>query len=370
MTRGFFRLFLLILLLISCRHENKNNLKPSLHNDYAKFFELSKLKDGFLLKVKEPYPGARPQIIVLSQDTAHRPPSDTLFVTVPVKKFVATSVTHLQPLKELGVLDKLQGFTDTKYIADPEIIARVKRGEILDVGHANAMDMEKLLQLSPDLIFMFASGPEDQQDDLLKRHGITPVYVAEWMETHPLGRAEWIKFFGIFFGKEKQAVDIFEKIKNNYLRLFSGVSKTGRKPKIFQGGRFGDKWYVPGGRSWAAQLIRDAGGEYLIDNHETASTLLNNEQALLLLEQADIWFNPGTWQSMEQILKEFPQVKNIRVFNQNQIYSAYTRKNSAGKNEFFEKSVLHPEYLLDDYRKIFEQSPDTAFYFMQKLSGK
>ncbi len=357
----------LVFLLAACRQTGESLRAPA-PNDYAEFFEINRLDKKNVLKVKEIYPGGKAQIIVLSHEEPSARSKDTIYIKIPVESYITTSVTHLQSLKSLGVIHLMKAFPNTDYIADPDILKRVRQGLITDIGSPNAMDTEKVFAINPDVIFVFGSGPRDKSYDLLEQNGIKVVYVAEWMETHPLGRAEWIKFFGLFFDKKSTADSIYQHIKSRYGQWTVRNADTLQRPKIFQGGRYGDKWYVPGGKSWVARLIHDAGGQYLITNNETASTLLNNEQALLLLEQADIWINPGTWTSFTRLEEEFPPVRQFKVFKHKKIYSAYIKTNDFGKNEYFEKSVLYPDKLLEDYRSIFSENyPKNELNFMQAL---
>jgi iron complex transport system substrate-binding protein len=366
--RFFIPVFFLIFFACTENTNHKNDYYAPVSNEYAENFNIEKKNGRTIIKIIEPYPGAESQIIVLPDRMQNKIPEDTVFVQTPVKHYIATSVTHLQALKHLGVIDKMVAFPRTDYIADPEIIERVKKNKIIDIGDENMMNTEEVLRLNPQVIFAFSGGRTVKNYDLFAQKGIPVIYIAEWLEHHPLGRAEWIKVFGVFFKQENKADSLFDLIKNNYEHIIKSAVTGKSRPKIFQGGRFGDKWYVPGGKSWAAKLVKDAGGEYLIRNEETGSTLLNNEQALLLLEQADIWINPGIWRDLKQLQQDFPQVKNFKVFEKQNIFSAYIKKNASGKNEFFEKSVLRPDKLLEDYFRIFSGKTD-SLYFMQKLPG-
>ena len=355
---------LLIFLLAACNRPA--NVSPELGR-YARFFLITDSAGLRRVTVKAPYPGGTPVIYHLTDKAGGKKFTDKIAgntVPVPVEKYAATSVTYLEMFKKLGVLDGLKGFTGTHFIADEEIRKRVEEGQIAELGNDYFSDTERLMRLHPEVIFVFSTGQDNKQYGFLKQYGIRPVYVAEWMETHPLGRAEWIKFFGAFFQKDRQADSIFRHIETAYNRIKKEAAKhPERKPKVFQGGPYGDKWYVPGGKSWAAQLIKDAGGEYLIRSGETAGQLIAHEQALMLLSEADIWLNPGTWQSLDEIREALPGVEKLKVFREGKIYSAYIKTGSAGKNEFFEKSVLHPDLVLEDLYRVFTGNEGEMTFF-------
>jgi len=365
MRKGFWIGLWVGLLLTACRQRPEVSHTST---EYARFFEIKDTAGVKHIILPQAFPGSEPYRYVLiprknfSGDVAL---SDKEFaVKMPVERYVSTSVTHLEMLKQLGVLDGMKGFTGTRYIADTSIMAMVKEGKITELGNDYFSDTERLLTLQPEVVFVFSTGGDNKQYDFLPSYGIVPVYVAEWLETHPLGRAEWIKFFGAFFDKERRADSIFTTIKNRYENVRQKAAQSpARRPVVFQGGMYGDKWYVPGGKSWAAVMIEDAGGQYIFDDAQTGSRLISHEDALLALSKADIWLNPGTWKTKEEILKNWPEAEQLKVFQTGKIYSAYIKTNSAGKNEFFEKSVLHPDRVLSDLYGIMHDSCSSCTFY-------
>ncbi len=340
-------------------HKEKTHLKYSIQDT----------PDGKILTVYQPYPGAQDLKYFLSNTKNQNTPEDWTFIRIPVESYIPTSVTHLQMLKKLGVLNRMKGFPHIDYISDTSIIRFMEQNKIPDIGSENHLDKEVILKLNPQILFVFSTGSDGKNFSFFQDNGIVPVFISEWTETDPLNRASWIRVFGVLFEKENLADSIFLNIATKYNSLKKKYTDRLNKPKIFQGGKYGDKWFVPGGKSWAAKLIEDAGGEYLIQNDQSNSIIISQEDALLLLSQADIWLNPGNWKSREEVINNFPQAKNLKVFQSGQIYSAYIKTNSAGKNEFFEKSVLQPHFLLEDYMKIFHDTLKSNLYFMEKLSG-
>jgi len=327
---------------------------------YAEGFSVSDSADVRVVRVNRPYPGGMPAVYYLK----HGASGDTL--PLPVPSYAATSVTYLEMLDSLGVLDRMKGFTRMDLIADPDLADTLKRLGVKELGSDMQPDMERLVRLRPRVIFVFSTGDDRKDFSALPRYGITPVYVAEWLETHPLGRAEWIKFFGAFFDRNRRANEVFEQIERAYRTERSrALRRTGPKPKVFYGGVYGDKWYVPGPESWAAKLVKDAGGEYLVHTGGTGSAILSHEEALMLLAQADVWLNPGQWQSREQILQALPALADMPAVKKGRIYSAYIKPNRGGKNDFFEKSVLHPHEVLRDLRLIFADSLDDGRFYLR-----
>jgi len=352
--------FLLVgwaILLTACTA--KNHTAPE-GMQYARYFSMTDSAGFRKITVEKPFPGGKPQTYYIKKGQTS---GDTL--AVPVRRYAATSVTYLEMLKNLGVLDGLKGFAGLQYVSDPEIIRRAENGKIRELGPGDLSSPETLLALKPEVIFVFSTGNDGKNFTFLRRYGITPVYVSEWMETHPLGRAEWIKFFGAFFDKDSRADSIFAIIESRYTHARDSIKQLHhrKKPRVFQGALFGDKWYVPGGESWAARLIRDAGGEYLIKDRRTDSRIISHEDALLLLSQADIWINTGMQTSLDELKKAFPAAEKLPVFRSGRIYSPYIKLNEKGKNVFFERSVLRPDRVLRDLINIFDGNCNDCYFY-------
>ena len=335
--------------------------------EYARHF-LWEEHNGFtILKILSPYPGGKPRTyILLPQDADVRMLPDSLrnfeVIRTPVEKIIATSVTHLEPLYALGEGDKLIGFAQASYIVNPWFKKRVEEGKIEEVGNGLMMNTEKVMMLRPDVILGFSSQGESADQRNFSKHKIPYLYVAEWLETHPLGRAEWIKVFGLLTHREKKADSIFSEIKKKYEAIKHKASQNrGKKPMVFQGGIFQDKFYVPGGQSWAAQLIHDAGGKYVLSTDKnTESKVLSYEQALAYLNRSDIWLNPGSFETKEQLVKAFPALAHSKIGKEGEIWNLYTE-------HFFEKSVLHPEYVLEDLYHIFKNDNIRQYHFARPV---
>ena len=353
-------LFLLILLvsLSGCRHTAKAPVKPA-RNAYARLFDLQ-AQDGYtLLHIRQPYPGGKAVTYVLlprQADIAGLPDSLQQYpvIRTPVRRIIATSVTHLEPFYLLGEGDKIIGFPQTDYIVSPYFRRRVDQGLITDIGNELMPDAETVLSLRPDIMLVFTTGNDRKDFSFYRQNGIPVLYMAEWMEAHPLGRAEWLKVAGALTGKLARADSIFRHIRTRYENIVRQARRIKSRPAVFKGGMFGDKWYVPGGASWPAKLIRDAGGRYVIDDSTaTGSLTLNHENALLRLMQSRIWLDPGTWTARAQIRQAFPGATGDKLLQRLRIYSVNLKTDRHGRILFFEKSPMHPDLVLQDLFRIF-----------------
>ncbi len=339
---------------------------------YARHIQLKDYGNYQLLKITDAYPGAPDYNYVLKQAGTTLPDSLKSYqiIEVPLNNIVVTSTTHLMPLKLLGLQDKLTGFPHTSYISDPQFRKLIKSGHIKEIGSGRHINTEKVLMLHPALLMQFSSGPGQHNDDIFIKNGIPVLYNADWMEQNPLGRAEWLKVFGLLFGKEKQADSIFKQIEKRYLKIKQQIDTISSKPLVFQGGSFGDKWFVPGGNSYAVQLIKDAGGIYVWQNDtHNGSITLNYENVLMQLPKADIWLNPGMLVSKEAILKNLPAAKDFKSFQNDRIYTYNMTRGPAGGVLYFEESNTRPDKVLMDLFHIFypDKTPGYHFHYYRQI---
>jgi len=358
------------LLINACKQSSKlqKNIQSSSTFKYAKHIRVNNYDGYKLLTITGAYPGAPDYNYVLKKSKNSLPDSLKSYqiIDIPLQNIVVTSTTHLTPLKILGLQDKLIGFPNTSYISNPVFRKLVKNGQIKELGSGRQINTEKLLMLHPDLLMQFSSGPVQNSDKTFIKNGIPVLYNADWMEQNPLGRAEWLKVFGILFDKEKLADSIFSQIEVRYLKIKQQIDTISQKPLVFQGGSFGDKWFVPGGRSYAAQLIKDAGGQYLWkDDTHNGSITLNFENVLLQLPKADVWLNPGMLISREAITKEIPVAKDFKSFKTDRIYTYNLTRGPGGGVLYFEESNAYPDRVLSDLFHIFhpEQSSQHLYYY-------
>jgi len=367
-------LILSFLLICGCKQDVKTWQKHSDTSDfkYAKHIRVKKYDDYKILTVTGAYPGAPDFNYVLKKSGIPIPDSLKSYqvINIPLKNIVVTSTTHLTPLKILGLKNKLIGFPNTSYISDPEFRKLIKSGKIKELGSGRQINTEKLLMLHPDLLMQFSSGPGQHKDQTFIKNGIPVFYNADWMEQNPLGRAEWLKVFGILFDKENLAESIFNQIEARYLKIKQQIDTISQKPLVFQGGLFGDKWFVPGGYSYAAQLIKDAGGQYLWkDDTHNGSITLNFENVLLHLPKADVWLNPGMLVSKTAIRKEIPAAIDFKSFINDRIYTYNLTRGPGGGVLYFEESNAYPDKVLSDLFQIFHPSKaHQHLYYYRKIS--
>ncbi len=369
----FGTVFLIFIFLFSCKNSTREAVTGKSNGiEYASHLKLDKAGDYTIIEVMEPWAKAGNYKYVAGKNKKKLPDSlkQYPFIQVPVNNLVVTSTTHLPALSLLGEEDKLKGFPNTKYISSDTFMEKLRKNQIKEIGNGAGLNTEETLLLKPDVIVAFSSGRDQKQYEFFEKHGIPVLYNADWMESSPLGRAEWIKLFGVLFGKEKKAQQKFDEIAENYNLIKEKIQSIKEKPLVFQGGFFAGKWYVPGGKSYAVQLIKDAGGRYIWeeDTHN-GSIPVSYENVLIKLPQADIWLNPGSILSKTALKQAFPEVIKMKSYRKDQIYTYALMKGKNGGLIYFEESAARPDKVLRDLYHIFypEETPDYHFHYYSIL---
>lgn len=267
--------FICLLLVFGCKPEKKEVTPIQHYNgpssiDYAKGFTLKKTADDVtIIKLTSPWPDAEASFtyaLVPKEKVGTINFDETDFdaiIAVPVSTVVVTSTTHIPALEALDELDKLIGFPDTQYISSKEARKRIENGQIIELGNNETINTEMVISLQPELVIGFGISAQNRAYENIERSNIPVVYNGDWTEETPLGKAEWIKFFAPFFKKEKEAEQIFSDIEKNYLSAKQIAKNASHSPTVLSGAMYKDVWYLPGGKSWAAQFINDANADYL-----------------------------------------------------------------------------------------------------------
>ncbi|MCG2459972.1 ABC transporter substrate-binding protein [Flavobacteriaceae bacterium F89] len=377
-------LFLLSFLLafFSCKQEKKQSISvpatvKKITISDAKGFSVEKLEGGItIVRITSPWPNSKTGFTYalvpkekINTSLLDKSAYDAI-VPVPVERIVATSTTHIPALEALGATDRLVGFTNTQYISSEATRKRIEKGEVQELGNNEAINTEMVLALQPDVVFGFGIDGQNKAYETLKRSGIPVVYNGDWTEGSPLGKAEWIKFFAPFFGKEEAADSIFAAIKSDYLKVKSLAKKAQNKPAVLSGALYKDVWYLPAGESWAAQFLEDANADYLWKNTKgTGSLSLSLENVLVKGQSADFWVSPSEYISYRGLKEGNPHYTQFDAFHNKKIYTFANTKGATGGLLYFELGPNRPDMILKDLVHIFhpELLPDYQPYFFKPL---
>ncbi|MBT3587629.1 MAG: ABC transporter substrate-binding protein [Flavobacteriaceae bacterium] len=377
MNKSIYILFSL-LLFISCKKQQETNNEEINTNknskiEYAKGFDIS-YKEGYkVITLKNAWPGTEKffKYALVEEDVLLDSPEQyDAIVTIPIKNIVVTSTTHIPSLEMLEVDQTLIGFPNLDYISSKKTRERINKGLIKELGKNEAINTESLIELSPDAVIGFAVDGNNKTFNTLKKTGIPLLYNGDWTETTPLGKAEWIKFFAAFYNKEALANKLFLEIKTAYLNAKELALKAKSIPTVISGAMFKDVWYLPQGKSWAAQFIADANGNYLWSESEGAgSHSLNLESVLEKGEHAQIWIGPSYYTTMTQLKVAHSVYEQFDAFKNDQVYSFSNKIGETGGLLYFELAPNRPDIVLKDMIKILHPAllPNHNLYFFDQL---
>jgi len=369
-------LLLLLFFLVSCKNNSKENtpLKSIATSiSYAQGFEIEDFDTHKILKISNPWPGADKSYTYLLKKEEVTIQGEENFdgiVQIPLKTIVVTSTTHIPSLEMLGVENALVGFPNLGYISSKKTRTRIDNGTIKELGKNEDLNTEVLIELAPDLVVTFAVKGGNNTVSAIQKTGIPVIFNGDWTETHPLGKAEWVKFFGALFGKEKKADSLFLEIEKKYMDAKILATTAITKPTVLSGAMYKDIWYLPQGDSWAAQFIADANGEYLWkDSEGTGSISLHLENVLEKAKKAEYWIGPGQFTSLNQMNESHSVYREFEAFQQKKVYSFTTRKGATGGVLYYELAPNRPDLVLKDIIKILhpELLPNYESYFFKAL---
>jgi iron complex transport system substrate-binding protein len=296
---------------------------------------------------------------------------DAQVIEIPTDTMISMSTAYLPHFAELGLVDRLVGVDSFAFVYTPEIVERIEAGEVAEVGGGAQLNVERVLALDPDLVMTYGIG--DPQSDVHPRlidAGVPVVINAEYMETGPLGRAEWIKFTAAFANREAAAAPIFANIATQYETLAEQARAAEDRPSVFVNAPFQGTWYMPGGNSYPAQLLADAGADYLWSEDDTTGGLpLSFETVLERAADADYWLRPGDASSLEELLAQDERFASFEAVQQGNVYNNNRRLSAGGGNDYWETGLSNPHLLLADLIAILhpELLPEHELLFYQQL---
>jgi iron complex transport system substrate-binding protein len=374
----YIALCLIQLVLFSCSEGRKSGDAyaqdtTSVQLRYAKGFTITKIGDATQVTVTYPYQGATSgHTYLLVKEGADIPkvPAGTAVITVPIKSIVCTSTSHIPMLDYLGETNKLTGFPTLDYVSSSVMRARIDSGKVRELGVDKSMNLELLAALRPDLVMGYSLTGDYGQFRKMEELGIPVVLNAEYLERHPLGRAEWIKFVALFFDKLARADSIFNTIEKAYNETRALAAKVSDRPTVLSGIVYGDAWFLPGGQNYAARLFEDAGCQYLWAEDPSHGFLqLAFEAVYAKAHDADLWIGVASFGSLDEMQKADKRYASFKAFKTGEVYTYNARLGPKGGNEYLELGYLRPDIILQDLVKIAhpELLPDYRLYFHKKL---
>ncbi len=371
MTTSLFRALIVTFITLffsCCKTEKKaipvNKTSTSFKITHATGFDIIKENNQTKLVIKTPYPNSK-------ETFTYRLGVGNVDIKTPIHKIVVTSTTHIPVLELLGKEKTLIGFPHTKYVSSEKTRALIDSGFVRELGKEQSLNTEVLLDIKPNLVVGFSMGKTNKTLNTVQNAGIPVVINGDWLEETPLGRAEWIKVFGVLYNENEKADSIFNVIKNNYLEAIKIAQKATTKPTILSGAIMSkDIWNLPAGESFVAQYLKDANLNYLWKHTKGKGSLsLSFESILDKGKDADFWIAPGYFSSKEQMLNSNKHYTEFKAFKNNTIYSPALKKGKTGGVLYFELAPTRPDLVLKDIIKIThpELLPNYELTFFEKM---
>jgi iron complex transport system substrate-binding protein len=359
----FFVLILDSIIVSGCRYNAKSPQLPDL-NAKEEIVSAQRLrieqKSGWsIVKIINPWQGASnvSQTYYLVKRGEELPPGidSSEIVFVPLEKIICMSTTHIAMISELGEGKSIVGVSGADFVYSPALAKNVANGSVADVGYESSLNKELILKLKPDLIMIYGIGSESSgYVGKLKELGIKILINADYLETDPLARAEWLKLFGALYDKEILADSLYNSEVDQYTRLKSFVQERVKsRPTVLLGLPFKDTWYISPGNSYISKLISDAGGTYLWnDTKSDISMPYGIENVFLRGLKADFWLNISTVVSRKEISALDQRLENLPCYKNDNLFNNNKRVTPAGGNDFWESGILYPHLLLKDIATI------------------
>lgn len=275
-------------------------------------------------------------------------------IETPINKIVVTSTTHIPMVELLNEEKTIIGFPFSRYVSSEKTRALIDNGSITEIGNQNDLNTEILLDLFPELVVGYAVSSTSKTYNTIEKSGIPVIYNGDWLEETPLGKAEWIKFFGLLYNKEKEADSIFKSIEKNYLEAKALALKSTSKPTVLSGAVMSkDIWNLPAGESFVATFLKDANTNYLWkDTSGKGSLSLSFESVFDKAQNAELWLAPGYFNSKEQMLQSNSLYEKFNAFENDNIYSPTLKKGKTGGVIYYELATTRPDLVLKDIVKI------------------
>lgn len=360
--RYAFILTIFSILLNSCNTSVRNtddsesaDLQLYNSNKYALGFSLNKAPGYNFITVFNPWQNndTLATYLITKSDSVLQLPSADFVLNQQSNRIAVLSSTCIGMFKQLGETASISAASDAKMIYDSTLYAKYLSGKLVNLGESHLLNTETVIAYAPDMVMKYIYVNAEAADQKMIAAGIPVVYNMEYMEPHPLGRSEWIKFVAAFVGKEKEADSIFAEIEYEYLHYSTLARKEKPQPTVMDGSSYKGVWYAAGGKSYPAKLYADAGADYYWKNDSSRGSIpLSIETMIDKQQDAEFWIGPSTGNKQE-LLSIDNRYSLFNSFQNNKVFSFGNRVNPNGGYDYFESGVVRPDILLKDLIWVF-----------------
>lgn len=320
-----------------------------------------------LIRVSQPWQGAtieEQRLAIFATDEAAKGYRGAHIVGA-AERIVCMSTSHIAMLDAVGMVDAVVGVSGKQYVTNGHIAANP---DIKDVGYDSNLNYELLVSLNPDLVLMYGVTAENGAvTSKLRSLGIPYLYLGDYVEESPLGKAEWMVAIAEIVGCRERGEEAFKAIEERYAAVKSSIERTAEPPKVMFNLPYQDVWYMPSDESYMVQLVEDAGGEYIYQGINTSrgSTAISLEEAYMLVANTDIWLNVGQCSTMEELHRAAPHFVDTRVVQSGEVYNNNRRRTAAGGSDFWESAIVRPDVVLRELADIIAGDVGESYYYQQ-----
>ena len=363
---------LCLLFLASCVYNKKTSLEAFKQDvytpEYATGFKIlgAKNAQSTLIQVSNPWQGAKNVTMsYFISRNGELPPTGFTGPTIPAgaQRIVCMSSSYIAMLDAVGQVDRIVAVSGINYIANPYILAH--KDSIKDMGPE--MNYELLLGLKPDVVLLYGIGDaQTAVTDKLKELAIPYMYVGEYLEESPLGKAEWLVALSELTDSRDTGIDVFREIPKRYQALKDLTASIEQRPTVMFNTPWNDSWVMPSTQSYMVQLVTDAGADYIYkENTSNSSAPIGLETAYGLIQKADYWINVGTASTLDELKNMNPKFADAKSVRDKTVYNNNLRITATGGNDYWESAVVRPNVVLRDLIHIFhpELVSDSTYYY-------
>ena len=341
--------------------------------NYAHGFQIDYYEGYRELRIVDQMAGKADTLYYLLVDSGVTAPTDRPGVPVivtPVRQFAVQSSVHVALADFVGVGDRIVGLGNFKYVNSPIVREGIRTGKVKEIGIDSRVNSELLISMRPGLLITMTNPDATAgQYKPVADAGIPVIPDAEWLETTPLGRAEWVKLIGALVNREDSVAKKFDSVARAYQRLAAIGSAATTKPTVIVNMPFKGTWYLPAGGNYQTQLLHDAGATYPWADTKGANSLsLTFEAMAPVALKADYWLNLGYVDSKNDVLGRDSRYSGFYAFETGALYNFNKRVNDIGSNDYWESGIVNPHLILADLIRILHPGllpQDTLYYYKQ-----
>ena len=289
---------------------------------------------------------------------------------LPFRKVMILNASLVGYFAELGAENMITGISSPEYVFSEKIHHLINENKIQNIGNEQKYDIEKIIAAKPDAVFTNYIQSFENTYDLLKKNGIEVIFIDEYLVQKPLEKTKIIELFGKLLGKENLAQEKYSEIEKNYNELKNIASQTAEKPEVLVNEMYGNQWFLPGGKTFVSEFIKDANADYILkNNNDEKAVPMSFEEVFAKSENVKFWINVGNHSSKKELLAVNPNYEKMNVFNNGKLYTI-NGKAKDNSNDFFESGVVRADLVLKDYIKIFHPQlfPDYQLTYMKALN--